>query len=115
MSGKKKINPFAGIVKYFKEVRAELKKVVWPTLKQIQNNTLIVIICLVFVGIIIGILDVGFKSTLGVVVNQARSGEQAIPEFSDEFEIPDEATVPDEVEVPDGVLPQEQGAQSNEQ
>ncbi|MDR0406043.1 MAG: preprotein translocase subunit SecE [Clostridiales bacterium] len=74
MSDKKK-NPFQGIVTYFKEVRAELKKVVWPTLKQIQNNTVIVIICLVFVGAVIWVLDLGFKTTLGKAVDLAEQSQ----------------------------------------
>lgn len=31
----------ASIAKWFREMRSELKKVVWPTRKQIMNNTLV--------------------------------------------------------------------------
>ncbi|NMB96816.1 MAG: preprotein translocase subunit SecE [Clostridiaceae bacterium] len=48
------------IVKLFKEVKSELKKVVWLTRKQLINNTIAVFaICLLF-GIIIWIVDFGF-------------------------------------------------------
>ena len=59
MSDKKK-KPLESIGNYFKEVRAELKKVVWPTYKQVQKNTIIVIIALVLVGVIISAFDLGF-------------------------------------------------------
>lgn len=37
-----------GIVKYFKDARAEFKKVVWPTPKETTRNTIVVLImCLV--------------------------------------------------------------------
>ena len=40
---------FARIGRWFRELKVELKKVVWPTGKQTLNNTLIVIACVVFV------------------------------------------------------------------
>lgn len=33
-----------GIVKYFKDAKAEFKKVVWPTPKETTNNTVVVLI-----------------------------------------------------------------------
>ena len=33
-----------GIVKYFKDAKAEFKKVVWPTPKETTNNTIVVLI-----------------------------------------------------------------------
>ena len=54
---KKKPGVFARIGKWFKEMKSELKKVQWPTGKQTINNTVIVIICCIFVGICIWIFD----------------------------------------------------------
>jgi len=63
MSDKKTIkNPFAGIVNYFKDVRGEMKKVVWPTYKQLQKNTIIVLISIVLIGTFIWVLDLGFQT-----------------------------------------------------
>jgi len=76
MSEKKKRNPFKGIADYFSAVRAELKKVVWPTFKQIQNNTTIVIICLILVGAMIWVIDLAFGLTLGNVLDMAKSDVQ---------------------------------------
>lgn len=47
------------ILNYFKEVKGELKKVVWPSFKQVKNNTLIVIACVLIIGAFIWILDLG--------------------------------------------------------
>jgi len=49
------------IVKFFKEVKSELKKVTWPGRKQIINNTAIVIAVVVLVGVIIAIFDAIFQ------------------------------------------------------
>ncbi len=43
--------------KYFRELRSELKKVVWPTPKQVLKNTLIVAGCVLCVGIFIWMFD----------------------------------------------------------
>lgn len=55
----KKAKPsfFARIGKWFKEMMAELKKVQWPTKKQTVNNTVIVIVCCIVVGLCIWIFD----------------------------------------------------------
>ena len=54
---KKKANIFRRIGKWFKEMRSELKKVQWPTRKQTINNTIIVIVCCIVVGIFIWLFD----------------------------------------------------------
>ena len=48
------------IARWFREMRSELKKVVWPTPKQLANNTLIVIVAVLIVGAVIGALDAVF-------------------------------------------------------
>ena len=45
------------VKKYFRELRSELKKVVWPSGKQTVNNTVTVIVCVIVVGACIWIFD----------------------------------------------------------
>lgn len=59
---KSKPGLFARIGKWFHELRVEARKVVWPTKKQIFNNTLIVIFCIIVVCVLVTILDVTFGS-----------------------------------------------------
>ena len=54
---KSKPGVFSRIVKWFRELKSELKKVQWPTAKQTVNNTVIVIICVVVVAVVIGAFD----------------------------------------------------------
>lgn len=42
---------------YIKGVRSELKRVVWPTRKELVNASLIVIGALIFFGVFIAIID----------------------------------------------------------
>jgi preprotein translocase subunit SecE len=53
---------FGRIGKFFKDIVAELKKVVWPTRKQLINNTAVVIMCILIVGVVIWVLDFLFSS-----------------------------------------------------
>jgi len=48
------------IARWFRESKSELKKVVWPTRKQLINNTGIVIVAVLIVGAAMSVLDIGF-------------------------------------------------------
>ena len=48
---------FGAIARYFRELRSELKKVVWPTPKQVFKNTLIVLACVLVVGVFVFVVD----------------------------------------------------------
>lgn len=45
---------------FFKNLKAELKKVIWPTPKQLVNNTVAVITIVIITAIIVMILDFAF-------------------------------------------------------
>ena len=68
MAEAKKANWFkrawGGICRYFRELRSELKKVVWSSPKQVAKNTLIVLVCVAIVGAFIWVFD--FVSRFGI-------------------------------------------------
>ncbi|MCL2030119.1 MAG: preprotein translocase subunit SecE [Oscillospiraceae bacterium] len=72
----KKPNLFAraggGVVRYLREMRSELKKVVWPGRKQLTNSTIIVVVAVLVVGIAIAILDVVSNTALNEAVKFLR-------------------------------------------
>ena len=47
---------------FFKDFKAELKKVVWPTPKQLLNNTVAVITIVLITAAIVFVLDFVFES-----------------------------------------------------
>ena len=55
--GKKKVKGSNRIAKWFREMRSELKKVVWPTPKQIVNNTFVALTVMTCAAILIWALD----------------------------------------------------------
>ena len=74
MAEAKKANWFkrtwGGICRYFRELRSELKKVVWPTPQQVLKNTLVVAACVVCIGIFIWLFDfvarIGIDAVIGI-------------------------------------------------
>ena len=65
-----KPNFFNKIAKYFKEVKSEMKKVVWPTFAKVKQNTLIVIIYVLLVGVVIWGLDALFTWVMSLIINR---------------------------------------------
>jgi len=55
---------FGAIGRYLRELRSELKKVVWPTPKQVLKNTAIVAVCVLIVGAFIWVFD--FVAQVGI-------------------------------------------------
>ncbi len=46
-----------GIARWFREMKSELKKVVWPTGKQTVNNVIVAVVVMVASGIVIWAFD----------------------------------------------------------
>ena len=55
------------VKKYFRELRSELKKVVWPSGKQLVNNTVVVLVAVLIVGIIVCLFDLGAGELIGLL------------------------------------------------
>ncbi|MCI9352418.1 MAG: preprotein translocase subunit SecE [Lawsonibacter sp.] len=64
----KKPGIFARIGKWFRDMKSELKKVQWPTKKQTINNTVIVIVCVVVVGVAIALFDFVAGEVIGLLI-----------------------------------------------
>ena len=56
------------VKKYFRELRSELKKVVWPTPQQVLKNTLIVVCCVIAVGVFIWLFDSVAQLAIGALL-----------------------------------------------
>jgi len=54
---KRKIKGKNRFIKWFREMRSELKKVVWPTPKQIVNNTFVALTVMAVAAVAIWALD----------------------------------------------------------
>ena len=52
--------------RWFREMKSELKKVVWPSGKQLVNNTLVVLAAVLVVGVVVVLFD--FLAESGVAL-----------------------------------------------
>ncbi|MFO7981506.1 MAG: preprotein translocase subunit SecE [Candidatus Aminicenantes bacterium] len=57
----KKIRWYKRIIPFLKEVRAEIKKVTWPSRKEIYRTTIVVIIATIFFGFYLYFMDIIFS------------------------------------------------------
>ncbi|MBQ7521292.1 MAG: preprotein translocase subunit SecE [Clostridia bacterium] len=64
----KKPNIFSRIAKYFRECKAEIKKITWPTPKSVFKNCGIVLVIIIVMGLLIFGLDRGLFALLNLVM-----------------------------------------------
>ena len=57
------------IKEYFKGIRTELKKVVWPTKKETYRYTVVVLVVCAFFALLFFLLDTGILTLLEQVLN----------------------------------------------
>ena len=71
-SGNKFVNFFRNLPKNiarpFKNMWHELRKVTWPTKQDLIQYSLIVLVFLVFMGIVIGLLDLGSTALVNLFI-----------------------------------------------
>jgi len=60
------------VVRFIKESISELKKVVWPTKKEVKTHTIVVIILSIAVAAFLGMLDAIFSLGLDKLIIRMR-------------------------------------------
>ncbi len=61
---------FKAIAKWFRDLKGEFKKVVWPSRSTVLNNTLVVLVTMVIVAIFVGGLDAGLLKLMSLALNK---------------------------------------------
>ena len=61
-------NIFNKLNNFIKEAIAELKKVIWPTQKELKNSTIVVISTIIIASIFIGLVDIFFTKVLTLFI-----------------------------------------------
>ncbi len=49
---------FKRVARFFKDLAGEVKKIVWPTKKQVVNNTIVVLATCLLAGVFVWVLDI---------------------------------------------------------
>lgn len=58
------------VAKWFKDLKIEFKKVVWPSKKTVFDNTSIVLAVVVASAVLVGLLDTGFLALMRLIYQQ---------------------------------------------
>ena len=58
-----------GPVRFFKDIISELKKVTWPTFKDLMKYTGAVLAFIIVAAILVGLMDFGLKSLIELLPN----------------------------------------------
>jgi preprotein translocase subunit SecE len=56
LSGRR-VGPVGRMSQFLRDVRAEMKRVSWPTLKEVQNTTIITLVAVIFFAIYLFLVD----------------------------------------------------------
>ena len=67
--GERFVGFFKNIGRFFKNMWHELKKVTWPSKKDVLNYSLVVFAFMVVMGIIIGLIDFGSGALVDLIVS----------------------------------------------
>lgn len=57
------------ISKFFREVKAEMKKVTWPSKKTLISYTSVVLVSCLIAAVLLGITDLGFSKIIDLLVS----------------------------------------------
>jgi|ADurb_Total_1013_FD_contig_31_578416_length_894_multi_4_in_0_out_0_1 preprotein translocase subunit SecE len=58
------------LVKYFKDLKSEFKKVVWPSKQKVFNNTTVVVVSMTACGLVIWAIDTGLTQLLALIISK---------------------------------------------
>ncbi len=56
------------IVRFFRDYKSEVKKIVWPNIKDVAKNTVVVLVMCLIVGALIWIVDFGLGQLLNLIL-----------------------------------------------
>ena len=70
MADTQKVKKANKLMKFFKETKAELKKVTWPGKNQLIHNTLIILAFIVITCVILSVCDVAFTWLVDLLTNK---------------------------------------------
>lgn len=57
-----------GLSRWFREMKSELKKVVWPSKEDVKTNTIVVLVTVAIAAVVMILLDAIFGGILGLII-----------------------------------------------
>ncbi len=54
---------------WFKGVKAEIKKIIWPSKKDLAKQTVVVLVSALVIGVIVAFIDMGIQYGIDALIN----------------------------------------------
>lgn len=89
------VRAWKAIVRFFKDLRGETKKIVWPDGKTVLKSTGVVLAVVVVFTVVIWLIDLGLSKSIDLVSDAARNAN----ETTAASEIAEENTVSQNIEI----------------
>ncbi len=52
---------------FFKNLKLEFKKIIWPTKKDVAKKTVLIIVVTIILGVLVRLLDTGIQALIGLI------------------------------------------------
>ena len=72
MMAETKLTIFSGIGKFFRELKGEIKKIVWPAVPAVFKNMGVVLVVILIIGLFVFALDTGLLKLLSFFMNVSK-------------------------------------------
>ena len=78
------VRAWQAIVRFFRDMRGETKKIIWPDGKTVFKSTLVVLAVITVFTILIGLIDLGLSKSIDGLSNVVRGANESVTETVDE-------------------------------
>ena len=80
------------IKRYFKDLKGEVKKITWPSAKEVLKGTVVTIVCIAIIGVVVFLVDLGLTKGIGALRDVAENSKTTTTMAADEAEDAAEST-----------------------
>ena len=78
------VRAWKAIVRFFKDLRGETKKIVWPDGKTVLKSTGVVLAVVAVFTIVIWLIDLGLSKSIDLLSDAARNADETVTEVAEE-------------------------------
>ena len=80
------VRAWKAIVRFFKDLRGETKKIVWPDGKTVLKSTGVVLAVVAVFTVVIWLIDLGLSKSIDLLSDAARGADEAVTEVAEDSE-----------------------------
>ena len=78
------VRMFKAIGRFFKDLRGETKKIVWPDAKSVLKSTGVVLAVVAVFTVVIWLIDLGLSKSIDLLSDAVRGADEAVTEMAED-------------------------------